>query len=110
MLLKEMFSPLGGPKDQDSDIDYIDDLKFFIDNDTETLSKAFFPAIKKHQMYKGHPSAYKLYLRPLEGVCEMYCKKFSVKREDAFPKDKLIELAKHFAQEQEKFIDRGDYK
>ena len=110
MLLKEMFSAIGAPK-PDEEIDWIGDLKYFIDNDTDTLSNHFFPAIKRHQQYKGHPDAYKLYLKPLEGVCETYCKKFEVdNKEDKFPKDKLIELAKHFADEQEKHIERGDYK
>jgi len=110
MLLKEMFSPIGAPKEE-NDIDWIGDLKFFIDNDSQILSKQFFPAIKRHQQHKGHPDAYKLYLRPLEGVCETYCKKFEVKNKDeVFPKEKLIELAKHFADEQERHIDHGDYK
>jgi hypothetical protein len=110
MLLREMFSPIGAPKEED-DIDWIGDLKFFIDNDSNILSRQFFPAIRKHQQHKGHPDAYKLYLRPLEGVCETYCKKFEVKnREEAFPKEKLIELAKNFANEQEKHIEHGDYK
>lgn len=111
MLLREMFSPIGAPKPDEQDIDWIGDLKFFIDNDTDTLSKQFFPAIKKHQQYHGHPSAYKLYISPLESVCETYCKKFDIpNKEEIFPKEKLIELAKHFAEEQEKHITRGDYK
>jgi hypothetical protein len=32
MLLKEMFSAIGAPKDEQADIDWLDDLKFFIDN------------------------------------------------------------------------------
>jgi hypothetical protein len=112
MLLKEMFSPIGAPRDdQQQDIDWIGDLKFFIDNDSQILSKQFFPAIKKHQQHRGHPDAYKLYLSPLEGVCETYCKKFEVSnKQEVFTKEKLIELAKHFAEEQERHIERGDYK
>jgi hypothetical protein len=111
MLLKEMFSAIGAPKNDQEDIDWIGDLKFFIDNDSDTLSKQFFPAIKRHEQYKGHPDAYKLYIRPLEGVCETYCKKFDIdNKNEIFTKEKLIELAKHFASEQEKHIERGDYK
>ena len=29
MLLREMFSPIGAPKDEQQEIDWIDDLKFF---------------------------------------------------------------------------------
>jgi len=110
MLLREMFSPIGAPKDHQDDIDWIGDLKFFIDNDSDILSKHFFPAIRKHQDHKGDPGAYKLYLRPLEGVCETYCKQFEIdNKEEVFPKEKLIKLAKHFAEEQERFIEKGDY-
>jgi hypothetical protein len=110
MLLKEMFSPIGAPK-EDQDIDWLGDLKFFIDNDSDTLSKQFFPAIQKHQKHCGHPDAFKLYMRPLEGVCETYCNKFEIKnKEEIFPKEKLIELAKHFADEQERHIKSGAYK
>ena len=39
-----------------------------------------------------------------------YCKKFEIESpEDKFPKDKLIDLAKRFADEQEKHIEKGDY-
>jgi hypothetical protein len=110
MLLREMFSPIGAPKDEKDEIDWLGDLKFFIDNDSDVLSKQFFPAIRKHQEYKGHPDAYKLYIKPLEGVCETYCNKYDVdERSTKFPKEKLIELAKHFAEEQERHIERGDY-
>ena len=105
-----MFSPIGAPK-EDQDIDWLGDLKFFIDNDSDTLSKQFFPAIQKHQKHCGHPDAFKLYMRPLEGVCETYCTKFEIKnKEEIFPKEKLIELAKHFADEQERHIKSGAYK
>jgi hypothetical protein len=51
-----------------------------------------------------------LYIKPLEGVCETYCNKYDVDdRAGKFPKEKLIELAKHFAEEQERHIERGDY-
>ncbi len=40
MLLKEMFSAIGAPKETDQqDIDWLDDLKFFIDNDDTMLNQ-----------------------------------------------------------------------
>lgn len=105
-----MWSAIGAPK-PDEEVDWLGDLKFFIDNDSDVLSKQFFPAIKQHQKYKGHPQAYKLYLRPLEDVCETYCKKYEIDDKGSkFPKEKLIELAKNMCQEQEKHINNGDYK
>lgn len=110
MLLKEMFSPIGAPDDEQSDINWLDDLKFFIDNDNRMLEDHFFPAVKQHQKYAGHPEAFKLYVRPINRCLEAYCQKYEIEdRDQKFPKDSIIDLAKHFAEQQEKFIQRGDY-
>jgi hypothetical protein len=110
MLLKEMFSPIAAPKDQ-PDIDWLDDLKFYIDINNELLSNQLFPAIKKHTKYVGNPNAYKLYVKPLERCCEDYCNKFEIENPgEKFPKEQLIELAKKIAFEQEQNIKKGDYK
>lgn len=105
-----MFSPVGAPHGEQQDIDWLDDLKFFIDNDNTMLNQYFFPAVKKHKEHKGHPDAYKIYIRPIERCMGHYCKKFDIdKPEEKFPKEKLIDLAKRFATEQEKHIEHGDY-
>ena len=110
MLLKEMFSPIGAPKQDQQDIDWLGDLKFFIDNDDAMLNNYFFPAVKRHKEYQGNPNAYKIYIRPIEKCLGQYCEKFEVETpEDKFPKEKLIELAKRCAEEQEKYLDKGDY-
>jgi hypothetical protein len=110
MLLSEMFSPIGAPKDNDQDVDWLGDLKFFIDNDEKMLGNYFFPAVKKHKEHKGNPNAYKLYMRPLESCLGHYKEKFQIEEaEEKFPKDKLIELAKKIAEEQERFMENGDY-
>jgi hypothetical protein len=110
MLLREMFSAIGAPKDEQSEIDWLDDLKFFIDNDTDTLSHHFFPAVKRHRQHQGNPNAFKLYIRPIERCKEAYCKRYEIETpEEKFPKAKIIELAKRCAEEQEKIIERGDY-
>ena len=113
MLLKEFFSP---PSEQspmvpyEEEIDWIDDLKFYIDNNDHALKNYFFPAVDKHKEYRGHPEAYKIYIRPLEQCKESYCEEFEIENpEEKFPKEKIIELAKHIAEEQEKHIERGDY-
>lgn len=110
MLLREMFSPLGGPEENDEDINWIDDLKFFIDKDDRLLNQHLFPAIKKHKKYVGHPDVYKLYIRPVEKCLSQYCDQFEIEdREKKFPIDQLIELAKQIAKEQEAHIQKGDY-
>ncbi len=111
MRLNGLWSPIGAPNEQEQDVNWIDDLKHYIDNDDDILSKNFFPAIKKHKEYKGHPNAYKLYVKPFEQCLEQYCEQFEIDdREEKFPKEKLIQLAKEFAMQQEKFLDKGDYK
>ena len=111
MLLNEMFSAIGAPKKDNQDIDWLDDLKFFIDNDEKLLNQYFFPAIKKHKEHKGHPQIFQIYIRPIEHSLNHYCEKFDIQdREEKFPKEKLIDLAKMIATEQEKHIDKGDYK
>ena len=110
MLLREMFSPIGAPNDEEQDIDWIGDLKFFIDNDDRLLNQHFFPAVKRHKEHVGNPNAYKVYIRPLENCLEQYCNKFEIEgREEKFPKESLIELAKKIAEEQEQHITNGDY-
>lgn len=105
-----MFSPIGAPKDDQQEIDWLDDLKFFIDNDDEMLTKNLFPAVKRHEEHKGNPNVFKVYIRPIERCLESYCSKFDIKeREQKFPKEKLIELAKRIAKEQEQHLKKGDY-
>jgi hypothetical protein len=39
-----------------------------------------------------------------------YCEKYDIDdREKKFPKEKLIDLAKRIADEQEKYLEKGDY-
>jgi hypothetical protein len=110
MLLREMFSAIGAPTSEQEDVDWTNDLKFFIDNDDAVLKNYFFPAVNRHKEHRGNPNAYKIYIRPLESCKEAYCEKFEIESpEDKFPKDKLIELAKMIAAEQEKHMEKGDY-
>ncbi len=105
-----MFSAIGAPKQDQDEVDWLDDLKFFIDNDDTMLNQYFFPAVKRHKEHKGNPNAYKIYIRPIESCKEAYCEKFEIENpQEKFPKEKIIELAKYIADEQEKFISKGDY-
>ena len=110
MLLREMFSPLGGSDDTDEDINWIDDLKFFIDKDDRMLNRYLFPAIKKHKKYIGNPNVYKLYMAPIKRCLAHYCDQFEIKDcEKKFPDDQLVVLAKQIAKEQESHIQNSDY-
>jgi len=106
----EMFSAIGAPKEDDANIDWADDLKFFIDNDDRLLTQYMFPALRKHEKHAGHPDAYKIYINPVKECCRIYIKRFDIKDpKDKFTKDILINIAKKIAEEQEKHIDDGDY-
>ena len=105
-----MFSPIGAPSQDLAEIDWIDDLKFYIDNDTDILSRQMFPAIKKHMNHVDHPQAYKIYLKPLQQCTEMYCNKFDIDDpENKFTKEAIEGLAKKIAKEQNTHIKNGDY-
>ena len=109
-MLREMFSPIGAPSEEDKEVDWLGDLKFFIDNDDRLLSQYLFPAVKKHRGYIGNENAYKLYLKPVERCLEAYCAKYSVEdAQEKFPKESLIELAKKMCSEQERHMQKGDY-
>ena len=110
MLLREMWSAIGAPKDDTQDIDWLDDLKFFMDNDDAMLNQYFFPAVKRHKEHQGNPRVFKVYIRPIETCLDHYCEKYDIDdREEKFPKEKLIDLAKRIADEQEKYLEKGDY-
>lgn len=105
-----MFSPIGAPNEEDKEIDWMGDLKFFIDNDERLLSQYLFPAVKKHTGYVGNENAYKLYLKPIEHCLGEYCDKYNVEDvQEKFPKEHLIELAKKICSEQERHMQKGDY-
>ena len=106
-----MFSPLGAPNDDEQDIDWVEDLKFYIDNENRLLNNYLFPAIKKHEQHVGNPNVYKLYLRAIRPCLEDYCSTFKIKdSEEKFTEDALEELARTIASEQEKHLKDGDYK
>lgn len=105
-----MFSAIGAPKETELDIDWIGDLKFYMDNDNDMLSRYMFPAVKKHKQYLEHPRAYKIYIKPLNGCLDHYCQKYKVTDRDVkFPEEALVALAKAIADEQKKHLENGDY-
>lgn len=110
MLLREMFSPIGAPKPEKDETDWADDLHYYIDNNDNLLNQYFFPAVKKHKEYAGHPKVFTVYIKPIEKCLGHYCNDFDIQdRETKFPKELIISLAKRFATEQARFIDKGDY-
>lgn len=112
MLLKEMFSPLGGPKDTDKgEIDWTGDLKLFIDDHDSLLTRFIMPAIDKHKKFVGHPKAYTIYVKPLQKCAEQYCEAMKLENvKEIFPPERIIDLAKQYCDQQSRFIERGDYK
>jgi hypothetical protein len=110
MLLKEMFSPVGGPKENDQDVDWAADLKFFIDNDNKMLGNYIFPTVEKHKKYVGNPDVWKLYVQPVKQCLKHYLEKYEVENsKEKFDKYEIQKLAKKISEEQEQFITKGDY-
>ena len=111
VMIREMFSPMGGPKKaEEEQIDWLGDLKFFIDNNNGLLTHEIHPAVMRHKKYRDHPKAYKLYIKPLQRCADLYAREFEIKEpEQKLPKGAIIELAKQIANEQTNFIVRGDY-
>lgn len=109
MLLKELFQ--ADKKQPDPDINWIEDLKVFLDNDDEMLSKYFFPAVDQHKQDPDNDEAYKFYIKPLSLCAEKYCSTYDIPdKNNFFPAEKIADLAKMIAAEQKSYIKRGDYK
>jgi len=110
MLLKEMFSPIGSPQEEDQDIDWIGDLKFFIDNDNKMLENFLFPAVERHRKHVGNPNAWKIYMKPIRECLKRYLEQFEIEDpEKKFTEDELQKLAERICEEQKHFIEEGDY-
>jgi hypothetical protein len=109
MRLLEMF-PAREEPDENAEIDWLDDLKFYMDNDHHMLSTYLFPAVKQHEKHQDREDAYKIYIRPIMACCKHYCEKYQIKDpEKKFDKEGIIRLAKQIADEQKKHLEDGDY-
>ena len=105
----ELFSSTDNMVPQD-DIDWLGDLKFFIDNDDTMLEKHILPAVKLHKKYVDRPDVYRVYEKPLQNCLRAYCEKFEIDEVDKkFPPEDMTELAKFIAKIQGDFIKRGEY-
>lgn len=110
MLLKEMFSTISGPKTANDSIDWVSDLKFFIDNEDSLLTQHIFPTVRKHKKHVGNPDVYKMYINPIKCCLKEYCKKFNIDDiKDKFPRNTLENIAREIAANQETFIKNGNY-
>lgn len=112
MKLLEMFEPKTGLMYNDlSDVDWADDLKFFIDNENQLLEKHIFPAVSKHERHAGHPNAYRFYIKPVIECIKVYVRRFEIQEpKKIFTREMVENLAKKIAEEQNKHIESGDYK
>ena len=93
------------------DINYLDDLKFYIDNDNDIVSNVLFPAIKKHRQNPDDETSYKFYVKPLKQCAEHYADKYELSdiKDDIFSNESILELAKRIAEEQLAHIKSKDY-
>ena len=91
------------------DVNWSDDLKFFIDNNDALLERYIFPAVKKHANHIENPNAWKLYVPGIKKCLGIYCDKFDIDPKGKFTYNIVEELAKHIAQLQAQHIKQGDY-
>ena len=118
MKLFELFSR----PDQDSDdkrkdprldheINYADDLKYFIDNEDSLLSKFFFPAIDKQKRMNNQENSFKLYIDPVSKSIDIYCRKFKLDdvKDKIFNNEIISDVAKKIAGEQGEHIKKKAY-
>lgn len=105
-----MFSPIGGPTDKDTDIDWIGDLKFFMDHNDAVVRDLILPAVQKHKTSPKAPNAYKLYILPAMKCRKLYADKFDIKDvEEKIKHDQILLLARKMAEEQSKHIEKKSY-
>jgi hypothetical protein len=112
MKLFELFSyNPQSEKDTDEDIDWLDDLKFYIDNNVELLTHYIFPAIARQKESSDDVNIYKIYIKPLRLCAKDYCQRFETEKphKELFPTTDIVKLAKSFADIQKSFIEKGDY-
>jgi len=95
----------------DHEINYGDDLKYFIDNEDSLLSKFFFPAIDKQKNTGNKEDSFKFYLEPVSKSVDIYCKKFKLSdiKDDVFNKEIIMSVAKKIAGEQSEHIKKKAY-
>ena len=112
MRLMELFSQA---QDADprlsSDINYLDDLKFYMDNNNDVVSNVLFPAIKNHKNKPDDETAYRHYVGPVRKCAEQYAIEYELDdiKDKIFTDENIIQLAKRMAEEQLKHIKNKDY-
>jgi hypothetical protein len=112
MKLFELFSQnFSDQRDPEEDIDWVSDLKFYIDNDDNLLTNYIFPAVAQQKKINDKDAAYKVYIKPLRQCAMSYCDKFETEKphKELFPTKSIVKLAKSFAETQNSFIEKGDY-
>jgi len=115
MKLMELFAPPSEMKEKDErldpEINYLEDLKYFIDTEDDVLSKFFFPAISQQKKQSDKENSFKLYVEPVKKTVSIYCKKFKLEdiQDKIFNNDSVIKVAKRIADEQTNHIKKKDY-
>lgn len=101
---------MGGEDNRKPEIDWKDDLKFFIDQNNDLLIREIQPAIRKHKLDTDTESSFNHYIKPLKRCMRVYANMFQINDIDTkISKEDLIVLAKQIAEEQNRHIGNGDY-
>jgi hypothetical protein len=109
MLLRELYDKT----DDFKDIDLIDDLKFFMNNDPAFYRKVLFPEISKlKDSVKGGNQCSEMHFKPcVDKAVGAYCKKFKIEKNpsDLFNDEEIRELAEKMYHEEKENINKGAY-
>lgn len=94
------------------DVDFKDDLHFFMHNDSEFYRRILFPAIRilKSKIEQNTGENIKHFKTCVEKAIPMYCKKFKIKEIQILSPKEIDELAEKMYQEELTRIEQGVYK
>jgi len=109
MLLKEISDKI----DELKDVNVVDDLQFFMNNDPLFYRKILYPAISdmKHKLKSGQGCQQDHFHGCIKKGIDSYCKKFKIRKnpKDIFSDAEIKELAEKMFHNEKERIEKGTY-
>jgi hypothetical protein len=95
------------------DIDLVDDLHFFMNNDPKFYRRIMYPVLSqmKHKVEKGQKCNHKMFNPCVDTAAKIYCKKFNIPDDDrsVFTDVDRDSLARKIFQQESDNIKKGIY-
>lgn len=109
MLLKELNEKF----DELKDVNVVDDLQFFMNNDPAFYRKVLYPSIlsMKEKIKGGSSCSEDHFLPCIKKGADSYCQKFKIKKpsKDLFSDEEVKELAQKMFHQEKTNIEKGVY-